>query len=179
MRPTSVTVSTISASPLIPLDNTLSTANIGAVVDFNSAAATVTFSVEHTYDDLMQVKYATISRSTTTVTVTTVAAHQLSTGDVVVVRNANARTGAAGLDGTYTVTVTSTTAFTYTSGTSGTVSTTAGIEVTLLRMQVSSQFSAKTAATEGSFTVPITALRLNVSAIAAGAITLTVVQGRK
>jgi len=179
MRPQSVSVSSATTSAWVPLDRAQAAFGVGFNVDLDSTASGITFKIEHTFDDLGKIRTASIARSTTTVTVTTGSAHGLNTGDAVVVLNANQLTGASGLDGQYTVTVSSSTVFTYTSATSGTVATTPmWVNVILLRVQPHSDITGKTASVDGNYAFPITAMRLNVTAWSAGTATLTVNQGR-
>ena len=178
MRPQSVSVSSATTSAWVPLDRAQAAFGVGFNVDLDSAASGITFKIEHTFDGLGRIKIATIARSSTTVTVTTGAAHGLNTGDSVIVLNANQLTGAS--DGQYTITVSSTTVFTYTSGTSGTVATSPlAVELVSLRVQPHSSITGNTASIDGNYAFPITAMRLNVTAWVAGTATLTVNQGRK
>jgi len=180
MRPQSVSVSSATTSAWVPLDRAQAAFGVGFNVDLDSTASGITFSIEHTFDDLGTIKVGTIARSGTTVTVTTGAVHNLNTGDSVIVLNANQLTGAAGLDGQQTVTVSSSTVFTYTSGTSGTVATSPmSVQLILLRVQPNSTITGNSASVDGNYAFPITAMRLNVSAWTAGTATLTVNQGRK
>lgn len=184
MRSTSVSVSSATApnnvSSWIPVDSSQAAFGIGFNVDLDSTASGITFKVEHTFDDLALLKVATIARSGTTVTVTTSAAHGLNTGDAVVILNANQNTRASGLDGQYTIAVSSSTVFTYTSSVSGTVNTTTPvINYVGLRVQTNSSVSGNTSSVDGNYAFPVKAIRLNVTAWTAGTATLTVVQGRK
>ena len=180
MRPQSVSVSSATTSAWVPIDRAQAAFGVGFNVDLDSTSSGVTFKIAHTFDDLSKIQIGTIARSTTTVTVTTGAVHNLNTGDSVVVLNANQLTGASGLDGQYTVTVTSSTAFTYTSATSGTVNTSPmAVQLILLRVQPHATITGNTASVDGNYAFPITAMRLNVTAWSAGVTTLTVNQGRK
>jgi hypothetical protein len=180
MRPQSVSVSSATTSAWVPLDRAQAAFGVGFNVDLNSTSSGITFSVQHTFDDLGKKQIGTISRALDVVTVTTGTVHNLNTGDSVTVLNANQITGASGLDGQYTVTVSSPTVFTYTSPVSGTVSTTSmSVEMILLRVQPHSSIIGNTASVDGNYAFPITAMRLNVSAWVAGTATLTVNQGRK
>jgi len=180
MRPTSTTVASATTSSWVPVDRGQSAFGVGFNVDLDSTASGIVFKIEHTFDDLGKIQVGSIARSLTTVTVTTGAAHGLNTGDAVVVLNANQTTGASGLDGQYTVTVSSSTVFTYTSSVSGTVATSPlSINLILLRVQPHSTITASSVSVDGNYAFPITAMRLNVTSWSAGTATLTVNQGRK
>jgi hypothetical protein len=181
MKRTSTTVSAIGPSIWVPVDTGQNEFVVGFNVDLDSTSVGITFKIEHTFDDLARVVTGTISRTGTTVTVTTNLAHGLNTGDSLVVLNANSLMGTTGLDGTFAVTVTGATTLTYTSAVSGSV--TAGstqVQYTPIRVQPNATITAATASTDGSYTFPITALRLNVTAwTTPGTATLSVIQGGK
>lgn len=179
MRITSTSLSAVGQSPWINVDEAQNAFGVGFNVDLNSTASGITFKIEHTFDSFGNKKPATISRSGTTVTVVVNAGHDLNTGDSVIVLNGNQLTRSTGLDGTYNVTVTDSTTFTYTSGVSGTVATTNGVDVCLLRVQPHSTITGNSASVDGNYAFPISAMRLNVTAWSAGKATLTVIQGRK
>lgn len=180
MKPQSVSVSSATTSAWVPLDRAQAAFGVGFNVDLNSTASGITFSIQHTFDDLGKKQIGTISRTLNTVTITTGAVHNLNTGDSVVVLNANQLMNSTGLDGQYTVTVSSPTVFTYTSAVSGTVNTSGmAIEMILLRVQSHSSIVGSTASVDGNYAFPITAMRLNLTAWTAGTATLTVNQGRK
>ena len=180
MRITSTSLSAVGQSPWINVDEAQNAFGVGFNVDLNSAASGITFKVEHTFDDMGKIAFATIARSGTTVTIVVPAGHNLNTGDSIVVRNGDNTAGTTGLDGTYNVTVTNTTTLTYTSLVSGTVATTSPwVEVVLLRVQTNASVSGNTSSVDGNYAFPVEAVRLNITAWTAGKATLTVVQGRK
>ena len=179
MKYAQVIQSAVGATAWVPVDPSQNAFGVGFNIDLDSAASGITYTIQHTFDDVGHKVNATISRSGTTVTVTVPEGHGLNTGDSAVILNANQVTGASGLDGTYDVTVSSTTVFTYTSGTSGTVGTFTGIEIVPLRVQPHSSIVGAATSTDGNYAFPIRAMRLNMTARTAGSATLTVWQGRK
>jgi hypothetical protein len=179
MKITSTSLSAVGQSPWINVDETQAAFGVGFNVDLDSAASGITFKVEHTFDDLSKFVPATIARSGTTVTLVVPSAHNLNTGDSVIVRFGDSLANTTGLDGTYTVTVTNTTTLTYTSLVSGSVSTTGWVDVVPLRVQTNASVSGNTSSVDGNYAFPVEAVRLNVTAWTAGKATLTLVQGRK
>lgn len=177
MRTQTVSVSAVAASAWIPLNAKQSPFNVSLGVDFDSAASGVTYTVEHTFDDLGDFRPVTsITRSTTTVTVTfpSTAPHNLNTGDSLVVQGS----GVTGMDGTFTVTASSATVVTYTSGTSGTATGAIDTRVVPLRVFPHASLAAKTTTSDSNYAYPVTATRLNVTVWTAGKTTLIVNQGR-
>ena len=179
MRNQGYTLAAAAAGSWLPLNVKQTPFSVSVAVLFNSAASGITYTVQHTFSPLDTRQKANISRAGTTVTVTTKDHHGLSTNDSVIIQNANTLTGAVGLDGTYTVTVSSATVFTYTSGTNGTV--TYGLydaEITPLVVFNHADLVNKTAAADGNYAFPCMATRLNVSAYTAGDVTFRVIQGQ-
>ena len=167
MRRTSVSLSAAGVSNWIPLNTHAAHPTVGLAVVLNSTG-NLTYDVEHTFSDLANVQEISISRSTTTATVTHVA-HGLVTGDCAVILN----TGTTNFDGNRTVTVTGVDTYTFTCANSG-VTSASGKSVPLnvfnhgtLAAQITSQ--------DGVYDAPISACRLNVTAHAAGTATLTVI----
>src|SRR6267378_2440928 len=99
------TVAGGAAGPWIPLDYLQRPFNVALMVSLSQDASGITYSVEYTPDNPNSSKntanpVASLTRSTTTATLTFANPHGLVTGDAVVVYNS----GDANLDGTYTVT---------------------------------------------------------------------------
>jgi len=100
----------------------------------STANATITGKIEFYANDQSTQVFATpttsvstAARAATLATITTAAAHYLNTGDTVTIALTSGPTGYAALNGTYSITVTSTTQFTYTTTTSGTVTSGAAV----------------------------------------------------
>ena len=167
MKPYSTTLSAAGVSNWIPLNHRAEQITVGLAVVLNSAG-NLTYDVEHTFDDITFHQDISISRSTTTATVTHTA-HGLVTGDCAVVLN----TGTTNFDGNRTVTVTGVDTYTFTCANSGVTSAT-GKAIPLhvfnhgtLAGQITSQ--------DGLYDAPIRACRLNVTSWTAGTATLTVI----
>jgi len=178
MRIASLSLSAVGQTPWVNVDEAQAAFGVGFNVDLDSAASGITFKIEHTFDDIGKKQPALLSRSATTVTVACLA-HSLNVGDSVVVLDGDVAARTTGLSGTFqVVSVVDVNNFTYTSTVSGTVNST-GVNVVLLRVQPHSSITASTASVDGNYAFPVEAIRLNVTAWAAGKATLTVVQGRK
>ena len=167
MRRTSTTLSAAGVSNWIPLNTHAINPTVGLAVVLNSTG-NLTYDVEHTFSDLANVQDITISRTTTTATVTHVA-HGLVTGDCSVIMN----TGTTNFDGNRTVTVTDADTYTFTCANSGV--TTASGKAVPLNVFNHGTLAAQTTSQDGVYDAPISACRLNVTAYTAGNATLHVI----
>ena len=174
MRPVTVRCDAAEFSRWIPLNRYSSAFGVGFGVKL-SDGATLTYTVQHTFDDLYE-KFTnfTIARVTTTATVTQTN-HGLSVGDWVQINNAGAP-----FDGEFSVaSVVDVNNFTYTVPDSG--ATASGGNATLQRGRVfaHTEVAAETTSQDGNYEFPPVACRLNVSAYTDGFAELTVVSGGK
>ena len=152
-----------------------------AVIIYGSSSIDATAQLDGTYSELSNQIPMTFSRSTTTVTVTTVVDHTLGSNvDYVLITG----TGVASIDGFYPVaTVTTDLALTYTSGTSATT-VGSGFITPIRRAQavIASGVMAATiktptvTAANPFYTIPYSALILKCTVYAAGTIYLDVRQ---
>lgn len=139
---------------------------------------TLTYNVEYTLDDpnAPPQYFSALSQTTTVITGTTFAAHNLNVGDSVRI----SQSGTA-MDGLYNIaTVPSTTTFTVTSGTSASRTGSITSAFVPCRVTVLSGFSAKTAISDSSVAGvigPVRALRLNVTAYTGGSALMEILQG--
>jgi len=172
MRPVSVTVSSAANSAWIPLSNKQTPFNVSLGVTLDNAASGITYSVQHTFDQLGNKQYpASITRSGTVATVT-LTAHGLRVGDSVIVAAAGAP-----LDGTYAVaSVVDANTFTYTVANSGATAASPGAWLIPLRVFNHDVLAGKVVSAQDNYAFPITAVRLSLSAWGAGSATLTVTQ---
>jgi hypothetical protein len=189
MRPVSQVVAAAVAGPWIPIDYIESWFGVSLFVTLSEDASGITYTVDFTGDDTGTAgeRPVSISRTTTVATVTdpgpgaapynysTIAAHGLIVGDSVVIQGS----GSANLDGTFAVASTPTpTTYTYTVANSGATSDNGNAKVNALRVFPHTVLTAQTVRNFGTFNYPIRALRLRLSAWAAGQATLTVLQGQ-
>lgn len=174
MKSKTVTLSAVGNSAWIPLDYRQVPFSVGLAVDLDSAAAGITYEVQHTLDNLgKKVNPASISRAGTTVTVTFNNPHNLNVNDSIIVEGS----GISGADGTFAVaTVPSATSLTYTTSTSGTATGATDTRVILLRVYAHEFLTGKTVSEDGNYAFPVQAIRLNVSALTAGKATLIITQ---
>lgn len=172
MKTTSVTVGAAGVSSWIPLDTNRLPFNVGFGCTILTDT-TLTYSVQYTFDNLANRQPCSISRSTTTATVT-LANHGLSVGDSVLIENS----GSTVLDGTYAVaSVTNSSVFTYTVANSGATASALGTTAIIMRVFDHPDIDDETTATNGNIAFPCTAMRLIVTSYTDGAVTLTVAQG--
>ncbi len=174
MRPTSVRLSAAGFSPWIPINRMSNSFGIGFGCTIESGA-TLTYSVQHTFDDLYA-EYTdfTVARVTTTATVTQ-ANHGLKAGDWVYIKNAGAP-----FDGFFeVVSITDVNNFTYTVENSGPL--TASLLASLQKARVfdHTDIDDETGNTDGNYQFPPRAIRIRVSAWTDGFVDLTVIAAGK
>lgn len=172
------TVSGGAFGPWIPLDYIQRPFNVSLFVSLSEDASGITYSVEHSPDNPNVTKgtinpVASLTRTTTTATLTFTNAHGLVTNDSVTVVNS----GDPNLDGTYTVTATSTTVVTYTVANTGATAGSPYTQAVPMRVFPHATLVALTARAAGNFAFPCWAVRLHITAWTAGSATLEVIQG--
>lgn len=171
MRPQSVSLSAAGFSSWLNV-NRMPQGNFGvAFAGEISSGATLTWGVQHTYDPLYEPTIEwSASRTTTTGTITRTA-HGLSVGDWVEMD------AAAPFNRAYSVaSIVDANSFTVTVANSGATSVAKGASNLWTARVVDHSVTAKTTSFEGSYAVPPTAIRLNVSAYTSGNVSLNVIQ---
>jgi hypothetical protein len=141
-----------------------------------SSGAVLTYTVQHTFDDIHDTtQLFSIARVTTTATVTKIG-HGLSVGDWISVYNAGTP-----FDGEYSVaSVTSADVFTYTVANTGAASLSLGYgNINTARVFPHSALASLTARADGNYAFPCFATRLLVSAYTSGTVDLTVIEGHR
>lgn len=169
MRTTSVVLGAVGQSQWIPCDiyQTPIGISLGCTL---SNGASLTYTVQHTFDSLGELVPTNISRSTTTATAT-IPAHGAKVGDSIIVEG----TG-SGLDGVFPVaSVPTADTVTYTVPNSGPTSITGKTKI--LRVFNNSGLVDQTANSDGNYAFPVTAVRIAVTALVSGSVTLTLNQG--
>lgn len=170
-------VTAIAAGPTawLPVNPVISPFSLSMSVTLDQAGSG-TYKAQYTYDALGKfTQVASITRSTTTATLTLADHGVSSTADCVIVRGAGAP-----FDGIYTVAaLTSASVFTYTVLNSGLSTAASTAEVCVLRVIDHGTITGKTGNFDGNISVPVTAVRLNVTSYSAGKFTMVTVQGRK
>ena len=173
MRTQTISQSAVGVTPWLSLNYRQSPFNASVAVDFDSLGA-MTYTVEHTFDDFGAfIQFVQLSQVGTTVTATFPTAHDLNTGDTLVVSGS----GNPGMDGQFVVTSTGLTTLTYVNATSQTASSQSTVLVARIRPFPKTAMTAKTAVAEDLYLAPVTAVRLNITAYTAGKATLIVNQG--
>lgn len=157
----------VGATPWYMLDIKANPFSVSFQVDI--AGNTGTYTVQHGFSD-MEKRGASISRTTTTATVT-LKDHGLAVGDSVVVENAGAP-----LDGTYDVaSVTNVDVFTYTVVNSGATSAPTARLISIRTMPHSS-IAAQTTSKDGNYAFPVQFIRCQCTVSGAGNYQFTVTQ---
>lgn len=172
MRPITVRQSAAGFTQWVQLNRLQKVTNVALAVKLSSGAS-LTYSVEHTFDDPHEVNTNfSIARVTTTATVTQTN-HGLSVADWVQVLNAGAP-----LDGTFAVaSVVDADNFTYTVANSGATAS-AGIATMLkARKFPHAILAALTASADSNYAFPPQACRLNITSYTGGFADFTIIQG--
>lgn len=173
MRPVTVRCDAAEFSRWVPVNFYSSAFGIGFGVKLEDGA-TLTYTVQHTFDDLYEKRNCTIARVTTTATVT-LAGHGLSVGDWVYITNAGAP-----FDGEFAVaSVVNVNSFTYTVPNSGATASGGNTKIQTARVFPHSEIADETASADGNYEFPPRAIRLNVSAYTDGFAELTIISGGK
>ena len=170
MNVQSVRVSAAGVSAWIPVNRAQRAFGIGFGCSISNGAA-LTYKVQHTISDLQAARTVTISRSTTTATVTDTA-HGLVVGDSVVVTGS----ASSALDGTFAVaSIIDADNYTYTCANSGPAAAVA--QLTRLHVFDHATVTGKSASSDGNYAYNVTAIRLNVTAYTSGSVLMEVNQG--
>lgn len=173
-RPSTVRLSSATFSDWIPLNRYVSSFGVGFGVKL-SDGATLTYSVQHTFDDIYE-RYGVFSltRSGTTATCTLVN-HGLSVGDWVYPTACGAP-----FDGEYAVaSVVDADTFTFTVAASGLTTKNPGGWIQTARVFSHTDIAGETASADGNYQFPPRACRLLVSAYTDGFADLTVISAGK
>jgi hypothetical protein len=181
MRPTYVYANAAGPTAWVPIDYLQSAFGIGLGFSVTNAAS-LTASVQHTFGSPIgtdnQTHGVILSQSTTTVTVTDLGpwndatnGHGLLTGDSVQIQGST-----IGVDGIYTVTVTSATQYTYTVSNSQSATSNSALAAGL-RVFNHVSLAGISSRADGNYAYPPRMIRLNVTAYTSGAAILEILQG--
>jgi hypothetical protein len=168
-------------SPWLLLDYLQRPFNVALMASLSAAAAGVGYRVEYTPDNPNQTRANTnnvvsLTRATTVATLTFTNPHNLVVGDSVVVFGS----GDPNLEGNGSVTVASVvspTVLTYTVANTGLAVASSYTRAIPLRVFPHDFMVALTAKADGNIAFPCWAVRLNVTGLSAGVVTLSVLQG--
>lgn len=171
----------VGISPWLVLDYTQRPFDVGLFASLSEdASGAATYSLEYTPDNPNQGKttrnpVVSLTRTTTTATLTWANPHNLVTGDAAKVYNS----GDPNLDGDVAVASTpSPTSITYTVANTGAVAGGGYTEAIALRVfALAAALTAATTRQSANLTTPAWGVRLHVTALTTGSITLEVVQG--
>lgn len=176
MRPVRIYLAAAGVSAWVPVDYIQSQFGIGFRCTVEEGA-TLTYKVQHGFTDLLTVNAITMSRVTTTGTMTWPVTtenptHGLSVGDCII----NSGYGAP-FDGVFTLaTVASPTVATFTVANSGPTSSNAG-QTQRVFVGDHTEVVNETTSQDGNYAFPINMMRLNCTAWTDGAVTMSINQG--
>lgn len=173
MRPVTVRQSAAGFTQWVVLDRYTKGFVVGLAVRYSSNG-NMTYSVEHTFDNVLAPFYASgaITRSGTTCTIP-YTNHGLAVNDYVGIRG-----GGSPFDGDYAVaSVVDQNNVTVTVANSGPTFAAQGAQIIIGRVYQHDILNAKTVGDDGNYIAPPVACRLNVTAYTAGYADLIVVQG--
>lgn len=171
MRIQYVTIGSATSSAWQPIDYKQKAFAVG-LAGIISSGASLTWKVQHTFDDLGRLQPFTASRTTTTATVT-LPDHGLTAGDSIQVQYAGAP-----FDGYYAVaSVSDQNTFTYTVANSGAAASLPTAQLVAMRVFDNSVLVSQTGRKDANYAFPVTACRLVCTAYTSGKVTLIVTQG--
>lgn len=173
MRPIYQVISATGKSPWVSVNQLAISFGIGLCVSLSSGS-TITYTVEHTFDETGPDgrKNCSVTRSGTTATLKYVD-HGLSVGDSIQVIN----TDSSNLDGTYDVaSVVDANTITYTVANSGATADTGNAKFSGFRVFPHSVLATQSASKDGNYAFPVSAVRLNAT-VTSGKATFIVLQG--
>ncbi len=173
MRPIRIRQGAAGFTQWIQLNRMAENFNVGLSAVLSSGAS-MTYSVQHTFDDIHYYVPCSISRTTTAATLT-LAGHGLSVNDWVGVISS----GSTNLDGGFNVaSVVDANNITYTVANSGAAADTGSALVAIARVFNHLTLAAVTASGDGNYISPVEAVRLNITTYGSGFADLLILQGR-
>lgn len=175
MRPVKVTLSAVGSSAWIPVNEIANIFQVGLAVSLTSGAS-LTYNVQHTFDETGPDGYraVSVSRSGTTATVVD-NDHRLSAADNVLIESS----GSSNLDGSFAVaTIVDANTYTYTVANTGATTDQGNTRAHNFRVYPHAILTAQTARLDGNYAFQVQAVRLNLSIYASGKADLTVLQGK-
>lgn len=180
MRPSYTALAAVGNTPWIPVSYLQWAFGVAVAVNLSNGAS-LTYTVQHTFDpiDDTQARAIAASQTTTVITVTgdtgppgSGGGHGLNPGDDVIL------IGSGTVDGEYPVaTVVSATSYTLTSGVSQSAVASPGTRAKSFRVFNNATLAAQTTKGSTNYVLPICAVRLNISVYTSGVATIAVLQG--
>ena len=176
MRTQAVTLGSATFSEWYPMNSKQTPFNVGISVTLTPSAS-LTYSVQHTSDNLFErTSQCSFSRTTTAVSVTQIA-HGLSVGDWVHVEGANTISTDV-FDGDFAVAaISSADIFTYTVANTGATVGKTGARISTAKVRENANLSAATASGDTNYAFPCRAVRLKITTYSSGTATMTINQG--
>ena len=172
MRPSNVSLSAAGNSAWVPVDYVQAPFGV-AIGCAISSGASLTYAVQHTFDDPFTSHTVAITQAVTTATVTDTA-HGLSVGDSVTISNS----GSTKLDGVWDVaTIVNANSYTYTTTVTGSDVGGQFTQAIYMRTYTHATLTGQVARADGNYAFPIRACRLRNTTYVSGTSTMTVNQG--
>lgn len=183
MRPVLITQGALGSTLWVPINQLQPAFGIGLGASVTSGAV-LTYSVQHTFDDLSTTmrRGVTITRAATVATVVDID-HRLSVGDSLIITG----TGTANLDspvdssgrplGNDVATVVDANSYTYTVANSGPTADQGNTYLLSARVYNHSTMTGQTGRVDGNYAFSIQACRLKVTAYTSGKVDLMILQG--
>ncbi len=172
MRPIRVRLSAAGTTPWIQLDRNVAAFSVGIRVVLSSGAS-MTYSVQHTFDDIHNMVPVSVTRSGTAATLK-YTNHGLSVGDSVVVISA----GTTNLEGTFPVaSVVDANNVTYTVSNTGPTTDGGNTLASLLRVSENIILTGVTTSGDTNYSAPVEAVRLKISTYVSGFADILILQG--
>lgn len=175
MRPTTVRLSAAGFSPWIPVNRLQANFNVGIVV-YLSSGASLTYSVQHTMDNLYDIQPCAITRSTTVATLKQTN-HGLSVADWIQVFSAGDANLNGSSSGNAVASVVDANNITYTVSNTGATADTGFSTVSKARVLDNLTLTGMTVRGDGNYVNPITAVRLKITSYSSGFADMNVIQG--
>lgn len=173
MRLVTLSLAAAGSSPWVPVNELQNMFQIGLGAYITSGAS-LTYNVQHTFDDFSidARKPVTISRTTVTATVTD-PDHRLSTNDNVFIEGS----GVTQFDGSHDITYINANSYSFTVANSGATADVGPTFVKRFHVYPHALMTLLTARGDGNYAFNIKALRLNVSTYVSGKVDLIICQG--
>lgn len=193
MRPIRIACNAAVDSQWVATEYLSAPFSLGLGFEPSSDAATVSGTVQHTFDDLdfnTASRVVTIARAAGVATVTDTGpdgiGHGLVTGDCIIVQGGGAPFDTAKVSATLIgqhgdlgadITVTGANTYTYVVPNSGPTVDNGSTRVVSLRVFNHASIAAQATRTDGYYAFPVTAIRLKMNTLTAGQVTLSILQG--
>lgn len=182
--PVTVSLSALGSTPWVPLNYLQQSYHVSLAVLLSSGAS-LTYTVQHTYDGLSDdfIRRDLVISRTTTVATVTETAHKLSVGDTTIIDGSGSSVLDCQLDAAgrpipwQVATIVDANNFTYTVANSGAAAAGPNVRGKNLRVFPHAVLAALTARADSNYNFPPTAVRLTIGTYVSGTADLLIIQG--